>query len=509
MDQQKRLDFLDGVKKKIDEVSDDAAKKLSATKSVKLTAKARLSLLFDEGTFVETGAWVKKRETGLPGDFGDYEGIVTGYGAVDGRLVFAFSQDFARKSGALSEAGIKKILAVYSQAEKNGAPVVSVFDSAGADVTEGIDALAGYASVFTKASTLSGVIPQYAVVAGTAAGFASALAEIADFVFIEKTNGKIFVGSPFVIKNKDANAGSETYNAEYAVKSGLAAKIADGEDKLFAEVRTLIGYLPSNNLDEGVYIDADDDLNRKTDEIASLISGGKYDIKKVIAAVADNGKFYEVYEGYDVNIITGFIAVGHETVGVVATNPADGEGKVCPGALDQAARFVNVLDSFNIPVMTLVDSEGVIVSASAEKAQFPLYLAKLSAAYANATVPKITLNIGKAYGAAYAALGSKGLGADTVFAYPTAQISILAPDTAVELLYGDVILKDKDPAAKRAELISKWEVEDSSPTEAAASGAIDAIIEPAQTRQMIASSLLYLQSKRELRPAKKQNRFPL
>ena len=503
MDLQKRLDFIEETKKKIFEPSK------SSESGGKKTALDRMNLLFDEGTFVETGAYVKKRANEFPefGIEGKYEGIAAGYGSIGGRLVFAYSQDFSKMSGALSEAGVKKILAIYSMAEKNGAPIVSIFDSSGVVVPEGIDVLAGYGAIIQKASILSGVVPQYSLVCGTCAGGAAVIASISDFVFIEKNNGKIFINSPFVIKNKTENASECIGNADFAAKNGQCAKVLEGEDELFSALGSLIEYIPSNNLEESVYLDLEDDVNRLNENLADYVQTENYDMKVLIAEIADNGKIFEVYEAYAANMICAFISIAHTVVGVIANQPKESGGAICPGGCDKAARFIYVCDNFNIPVLSLVDTAGMIVSERAENSPFGLYAAKLASAYAMASIPKITVNIGKAYGAAYTIMGSKGLGVDMAMAYPTAEIGILPPETAVEIIYGDEITKDSEPEKKRAQLVELWEIEKSSPVEAASGGAIDNIIEPAQTRQMIASAIYLLQSKRETRPAKKYNKL--
>ena len=506
MDFQKRLDFISETKKKIFEVSEETANKSDGKKN----AFARMNALFDSGTFVAVNAFVKKRINEFPdNNTNEYEGIIAGYGSVNGRLVFAYSQDFSKKSGALSEAGIKKILAIYSMAEKNGAPIVSIFDSSGVDITEGIDALSGYGAIINKASILSGVVPQYSVICGTCAGGMAVIASLSDFIFIEKNNGKIFINPPFVIKNKLGKVADNIGNADFAAKTGQCAKVVDGEEELFASLKNLIGYIPSNHFDENYFVDAEDDLNRLNENLADFVLTENYDMKQIITEIADNNKFFEVYENYSSNIICGFISIANTTAGVVANQPKKDGGSICPGVCDKTARFIYVCDNFNIPILTLVDTNGMVISERAENSQFSLYAAKLSSAYASATVPKITLNIGKAYGTAYVIMGSKGLGTDLVYAYPTAQISVLPPETAVEIIYGEEIAKAANPIEKRAELLGIWEIEKSSPVEAASNGSIDNIIEPNQTRQMIASAILMLDSKREVRPAKKYNKLPL
>ena len=509
MNFQKRLDFIEETRKKVFEIPEDAAQELQTSK--KKTAAERMAALFDNDTFVEIGAFIKKRATEiLGGTDTDYEGVVTGYGAVNGKLVFAYAQDFSKYSGALSEAGVKKILAVYSMAEKNGAPVVSIFDSAGVIISEGIDALSGYGSIINKASVLSGIVPQYSVVCGICAGGAAVIASLSDFIFIEKTNGKIFINSPFVIKNSaDGKVDDKVGSALSASKNGQCAKIFDGEDACFTELRDLIDYMPSNNLDCAVYDDADDDADRLNETLGDFVLTEKYDMKQFIIEIADNNKFLEVYEEYSPGVICGFASISNRTVGVVANQPMNDGGIICPGVCDKAARFIYVCDSFNIPVLTLVDTDGMLISDKAENAQFALSAAKLASAYSMASVPKVTINIGKAYGTAYMIMGSKGLGTDLVMAYPTAQISILAPETAVEIIYGEKIMAAQNPAEERANLVENWEIKTASPVEASSCGQIDNIIDPKQTRQLTVSALIMLESKREIRPNKKHNKFPL
>ncbi|MCL2158829.1 MAG: hypothetical protein FWH48_05415, partial [Oscillospiraceae bacterium] len=322
------------------------------------------------------------------------------------------------------------------------------------------------------------------------------------FVFIEKANGKIFIAPPFVVKSLEECFDGEIGGAELAAKLGQCAKVIKGEEALFASLCTLIEYVPSNNFDENVYLGIEDDANRLCEGLSDLIQSENYDIRKLIAEIADNHGFFELYESYCPNMVCGFVSMANMTVGVVANQPSESGGAICPGACDKAARFIYVCDHFNIPILTLVDTKGMAVSKEAENSQFALYAAKLAFAYASASAPKITLNIGGAIGSAYTIMGSKGLGADIVLAYPAAQISILAPDTAVELLYGEQIAKDPEPAKKREELLAIWEIEKSSPVEAASGGAIDNIIEPSQTRQLVISALYLLQSKREIRPVR-------
>ena len=504
MDLQKRLDYIAKTKQKIFDIPESGS-------DGKKTAASRMNILFDERTFVEINAFVKKRPNEFPesGSDNEYEGVVAGYGSVNGRLVYAYSQDFSKMSGALSEAGIKKILSVYSMAEKNGAPVVSVFDSYGLVVTEGIDALSGYGAIISKASLLSGVIPQYSVICGTCAGGSAVIASLSDFVFVEKNNGKIFINSPFIIKNKTENTDKNIGNAEFAAKTGQCAKVLEGEQNLFSSLRSLIEYIPSNNFDDNIYEESGDEPNRLNNNLENIVLTENYDMKQVITEIADGGKFFEIYEDYSSNVICGFISVANTTVGVIANQPKVINGAICPGACDKIARHIYVCDNFNIPVLTLVDTDGMIIADKAEESQFALYAAKSAAAYASATVPKITINIGKAYGTAYTIMGSKGLGVDIVMAYPTAQISILPPETAVEIIYGEQIAKAENPAKHREQLLEIWEIEKSSPVEVASNGAIDRIIEPNQTRQMTASALYMLESKREIRQPKKYNKLPL
>lgn len=497
MDLQKRLKYIADMKEKISYGID--ASKLHS--SGKYTAAERMDMLFDSGTFVEIGAFVKKRPTEFnTANADEYEGAVTGYGAVDGSLVFAYAQDFSRQSGVLSEANSRKIVALYDMAIKNGAPIVSIFDSSGSDITEGIDALAGYGAVINRAALCSGIVPQYSLIFGTCAGGQAIIAAMSDFIIMEKKNGKLFVSSPFIIKNSEENAAADIGSASFCAKSGSCAKVAESEVNCFAELKKLMNFIPSNNSDGTNTRDSvADDVNRTTDSIEQLVQSGGYDMKAVITEISDSGGYYEVLDGYSPNTICAFAEIGGISVGIVANQPKENGGFICPGSCDKAEKFIKFCNSFNMPLITLVDTDGAVFSSRAESAKFAECSAKMAMAYSLASVPKITLILGKAYSAAYVLMGSKQLGADVAFAYPTAEIGVLPAETAVNFMYKEEIAKAPQPSVKEAELIDEYLIKTVSPVNAASSGQIDSIIEPSQTRQYLASSLYLLKSKSDLR----------
>lgn len=509
MNFKKRLDYMAQTEKKITDADGAANAKLAS--AGKSTGIERMKMLFDEGTFVEIGAYVRRRVTELDAVLGtgEYEGVVTGYGSVDGILVFAYAQDFSKQSGALSEACVKKIVALYEMAEKNGSPIVSVFDSAGVKIEEGMDALAGYGAIMSKASSLSGIIPQISVIAGICSGGAAVCASLADFVVMEKKNGKLYMTAPFVLKNSiGEKVPADFGGAASALKTGAAALAAEGEAAVFAQVKKLLQYLPANNTENAFCPNANDDNDRLNDRIADMLET-EYDSRELIKEIADNGEFMEVYAEYPSDMICGFISLSCMSAGIVANQHNSETGTMCPGAIDKAVRFINFCDSFNIPVITLADVKGFDMSVAAEQSQFALYGAKLAAAYAGATVPKITLIAGSAIGTAFTVMGSKQLGADVVFAYPTSVVSIMSADTAVNFLYSEKISKSADPVAEREKLLEQWEVEVSSPVNAASGGQIDQILKPEQTRQKILSALFVLQNKKVEKPFKKHSSMSL
>ena len=448
----------------------------------------RLCLLFDEGTFVETGRFVKCATT----EFDDakenaFEGVVTGYGAVEGRLVFAYSQDLSRMKGAMSQAHAKKIVAVYEAALKAGAPVVSILDSTGAKVLEGVGVLAGYASIMKAAAKASGVIPQIAIVAGNCTGSLATVASMADIVIGAEESGKYFVNSPIALKAKGMdNAGS----VKVAAENGSIALTAACAGCAIKEAKKIVCLLPANNVEGTAYTETADDPGRSISDVAAEL----LDSQSAIELSAAYGK--------DVKTVIGTIA--GITVGVVNANAA-----LTPAGANKAAKFISFCDSFSIPVVTLVDCEGLTVTAEAEKAPFSAALARLAMAYASSSNAKVTVVTGKAYGQAYTLLGSKALGADIAFATENAVISVMPTEAAVDFVYGEQILNAADPIAEKKAVTEEWNTKIASPVAAARNGDIDDIIATEDVRYRVASALEMLSSKATGEIYKKHGNLPL
>lgn len=436
------------------------------------TARERLQMLFDEGTFVEVGAFVRQRPTEF-GASADPEGVVTGYGAVDGILVFAFAQDPAVSKGAVSEMHAQKIKNVITMAMKADAPVVSFLDSCGMRLGEGIDALAGYGEILSLCSEMQGVIPHVCVVSGVCAGAMSFLPAFADYTVMLK-NAELFLSAPSVVQ---ARFGQKTGDAETAYASGLASVICDTDEAAAEAVR---GFFTAFGA-----VESEDDVNRLTGEIADVISGEGYNVADVIARIADCGEMVEFSGGYAENIVTALIHLDGTPCGVIANNPAVENGDLNAAACDKAAKFIEFCDNYDIPVITLVDTNGFAVQAGANIAES----ARLVAAYADSDAVKITLITGKAYGAGYLSMGAKHTGADVVLAYPTAQIAALPADTGAVFLGGKEISAASDPVTTRNELIASYAETMASPLQAAQRGYVDDIIDIATTRQLLISSL--------------------
>lgn len=440
----------------------------------------KMSALFDAGTFVEIGSFVRRSSNPE-----EYEGVVSGYGAIDGKLVFAFAQDSDRMKGAFDEIHARKIEKLYEMAIANGAPVVAMLDSAGALIYEGSAVLSGYGRMMKCVSEASGIIPQIAVVSGICAGMASAIASMYDFVITVKDKSKFYVNSPFVT--------GEKADAESAAANGLAAFVAENEADADAKVKELIALLPSNNA-EGTSLEVnEDDLNRKV-----AVDG--LDADALIRTLADCGKFTELYASYGEEITAGFAAFGGITAGVLFAH-----GDITVRGARKAAKFVATCDSFNIPLLTLVDSEGVATEKDAEAAPFASELAKLAFAYTSSKNAKVTVVVGKAYGAAYTLMGSRSVGADIAFALEKAAISVLPPKAAVAFAWNDKITAEKS----REDLENEWKESCSSPVWAAEKGDIDDVIEDAELRQRICAALGMLFAKAQSKPTRKHINMPL
>lgn len=483
----------------------------------KLTARERINLLFDEGTFVELDAFVKHRctnfgmeEVDAPG-----EGVVTGYGLVDGRLVYAYAQDFTVVGGSLGEMHAKKICKVQDLALKMGAPIVGMNDSGGARIQEGVDALSGYGDIFFRNTITSGVVPQISAIMGPCAGGAVYSPALTDFIFMVDKTSQMFITGPQVIKtvtgeevSAEALGGAMTHNKT----SGVAHFTAENDEACIAEIRRLLSFLPSNNMETAPIFDTEDDINKiipELDEIVPENPNKPYDMKSIITAIADDNDFFEVQPYYGQNMITGFIRINGQSVGVIANQPKVLAGCLDINASDKAARFIRTCDCFNIPMLTLVDVPGFLPGTSQEYGGIIRHGAKMLYAYSEATVPLITLIVRKAYGGAYLAMSSKHLGADMVFAWPTAEIAVMGPEGAANIIFKNEIADSDDPQTTRQEKIDEYKGEFATPYKAAERGFVDDVIEPSATRPRIIDALNMLASKRENRPAKKHGNLPV
>jgi len=483
----------------------------------KLTARERLALLFDAGSFVEIDAFVEHRSTnfGMDKTKAPGEGVVSGYGTIDGRLVYAYAQDFTVLGGSLGEMHAAKITKVQQMAIKMGAPLVGINDSGGARIQEGVDALSGYGDIFYNNTIASGVIPQISVILGPCAGGAVYSPALTDFILMVDNTSKMFITGPQVIKTvtgEDVSAenlgGAMTHNKI----SGVAHFVDKTEEECVGTIRKLLSFLPSNNLEDAPVFESNDDLNRLEEKLNDIIPDNPnkpYDIKEIITSLADNGDFFEVQPYYAQNIVTGFLRLNGRSVGVIANQPKFLAGCLDINASDKAARFIRTCDSFNIPLLTLVDVPGFLPGTDQEYGGIIRHGAKMLFAYSEATVPKVTVILRKAYGGAYIAMCSRHLKADMVLAWPNAEIAVMGPDGAANIIFKKDIEKAEDSISMRAEKIKEYRDTVASPYIAAARGYIDDVIEPMTTRQRIISSFDMLASKRESRPAKKHGNMPL
>lgn len=486
-------------------------------KAGKLTARERLNLLMDPGSFVEIDAFVKHRctEFGMQEVDAPAEGVVTGYGTVDGRLVYAYAQDFTVVGGSLGEMHAKKICKVLDLALKMGAPVVGVNDSGGARIQEGVDALSGYGQIFYRNTIASGVIPQISVIMGPCAGGAVYSPALTDFVFMVDKTSQMFITGPQVIKtvtgeevSPEELGGAMTHNKV----SGVAHFISADEKACIEDIKRLLSFLPSNNMETAPVYECEDDLNRIEEALNGIVPENPnkpYDMKDIIRAVVDNGDFMEVQPYYAQNIITAFARINGASIGIIANQPKVLAGCLDINASDKAGRFIRTCDAFNIPILNLVDVPGFLPGTNQEYGGIIRHGAKMLYAYSEATVPKVTMVVRKAYGGAYLAMCSKDLGADMVFAWPMAEIAVMGPEGAANIIFKKDIEGAENPAQARAEKIQEYRDKFATPYIAASRGFVDAVIEPAETRARLAGAFEMLASKRENRPAKKHGNLPV
>ncbi|BDG60778.1 acyl-CoA carboxylase subunit beta [Caldinitratiruptor microaerophilus] len=482
----------------------------------KLTARERLELLFDPGTFTEIDLFVKHRGTefGLDRKEIPADGVVTGWGLVDGRTVFAYSQDFTVQGGSLGEKHADKIVKVLEMALKAGAPFVGINDSGGARIQEGVDALNGYGKIFYRNTLASGVIPQLSVIMGPCAGGAVYSPGLTDFVFMVEGGSYMFITGPEVIKSvtgEDVTFEALGGAAAHMTRSGVAHFSAADEPSTLALVRRLLSFLPSNNMEDPPALDTGDPVDREESALADVVPvdpNKPYDVRDVIRPVLDGGDFFEVQPQWAMNMVVGFGRLGGRTVGIVANQPRVLAGTIDINASDKAARFIRFCDAFNIPLITFVDTPGYLPGTAQEHGGIIRHGAKLLYAYSEATVPKLTVVLRKAYGGAYLAMCSQSLGADFTVAWPTAEIAVMGADGAARILFKPSP-DEGDPARALREWTAAYRERFNTPYMAAARGYVEAVIEPQATRPVLARALAALGTKRESRPARKHGNFPV
>ena len=477
--------------------------------SGKLTARERINLLLDPDSFVEMDRFVEHRcvnfgqeKKYLPGD-----GVVTGYGTINGRLVFVFAQDFTVEGGSLGEMHSNKIVKVQQMALKMGAPIIGMNDSGGARIQEATDALAGFGRMFMQNTKSSGVIPQISAIMGPSAGGAVYSPALTDFIYMVKGTSKMFITGPEVVKSvtgeevtQEALGGAITHNT----KSGVADFATENDQDCLQQIRYLLSYLPNNNREDPPAYACTDSVERMDESLNSIIpddSNRPYDMYEVIRSIVDNGEYYEPHKAYATNMITCFARMEGKTSGIIANQPRVMAGCLDINASDKAARFIRFCDAFNIPLLNIVDVPGFLPGTNQEYGGIIRHGAKMLFAYCEATVPKITLVTRKAYGGAYLAMCSQDLGADQVIAWPTAEIAVMGPAGAAKIIFR----KEQDVEAKTKEYIDNF----ATPYYAAKHGMVEMIIEPKTTRPVVIKALQMLKDKKETRPNKKHGNIPL
>ncbi|MCK9517982.1 MAG: acyl-CoA carboxylase subunit beta [Dehalococcoidia bacterium] len=479
----------------------------------KLTARERIDLLLDPGTFDEIDSLRSPSGSAAGKSLG--EAVVTGWGKVDGRPVYIFSYDFTLLGGSLSEAVGEKILKVMDLAMMTGAPIVGIQDSGGARIQDGPESLRGFGEIFALNTLASGVIPQISVIMGPCAGGAVYSPAITDFIFMTEGTGQMYITGPDVIR---AVTGEEVSHEDlggadaHASKSGVAHFAINGEEETLAEVRRLLSFLPSNNAEDPPQVGTGDDHDREDEELLQIVpsdANRPYDVREVIYRLADDGDFMEVHELFAQNVVVGFARMGGRTVGIVANQPMHLAGVLDINASRKAARFVRFCDCFNIPIVTLVDVPGYLPGTTQEYGGIITHGAKLLFAYSEATVPKVAVILRKAYGGAYLVMSSKHLRGDANFAWPTGEVAVMGPDGAVNIVYREELANASDPEARRKELIEEYRSKFANPYIPAGRGFLDDVIDPRTTRSKIIRALEMLQNKADRNPPKKHGNIPL
>ncbi len=483
----------------------------------KRTARERIEMLVDEASFTELDRFVVHRTNAFGLDEREFlgDGVITGCASIDGRRVFLFSQDFTVLGGSLGEAFAEKICKVMDLAVRTGAPVIGINDSGGARIQEGVVSLGGYAEIFWRNVQASGIVPQISLIAGPCAGGAVYSPAITDFIIMTQAVSQMFITGPDIIKTvtgEDVSFEELGGATTHATRSGVAHLVAADEEDLMAQTRILLSYLPQNNLDDPPRYASDDDPRREAPELDTLVPDAPnkpYDMQAAIAAVLDDAEFFEIHARYACNIVCGFGRIEGRSVGVVANQPS-----VLAGVLDiassvKAARFVRFCDAFNIPLLTFVDVPGFLPGIGQEHGGIILHGAKLLYAFAEATVPKVTVITRKAYGGAYDVMASKHIRADVNVAWPTAEIAVMGAEGAVKTIFRREIAAAKDPAAKTQQLIDEYTERFANPYIAAQRGYVDDVIEARRTRPVVAQALRMLENKRVDRPKRKHGNIPL
>jgi acetyl-CoA carboxylase carboxyltransferase component len=481
------------------------------------TARERLDVLLDPGSFRELDAFVKHRSRDFGLDKQEYLGdsVVTGWGTINGRLVYVYSQDFTVLGGSLSQVHAEKIIKVMEMAMKTGAPIIGLNDSGGARIQEGVVSLGGYADIFLHNTLASGVIPQLSVIMGPCAGGAVYSPALTDFIFMVKDTSYMFITGPDVVKqvtHEDVSFEELGGAFVHATKSGVCHVVGENETNTLLLVREMLGYLPQNNMEDPPFIPTRDDPLRADAELDNIIPDNPnkpYDMKDIIHRVVDDGIFYEIHSEYAQNIVVGFARLGGHSIGIVGNQPMVLAGVLDIAASEKAARFIRFCDCFNIPIVTFVDVPGYMPGTAQEHNGIIMSGAKLLYAYCEATVPKLTVTTRKAYGGAYCVMSSKHIRGDLNLAWPTAEIAVMGPEGAVEIIYRRDLKDAEDAAGLKAELATQYRERLANPYIAAEYGYIDDVIEPRETRARLINGLEVFQNKRDNNPPKKHGNIPL
>jgi len=485
-------------------------------KKGRLTARERLDLLLDKGSFREVDAFVVHRTHDFDLDKQKITGdsVVTGWGTIEGRLVYVYSQDFTVFGGSLGEVHAAKICKIMDMAMKNGAPMIGLNDSGGACIQEGVVALAGYSDIFLRNTLASGVIPQISAIMGPCAGGAVYSPALTDFIFMARKTSYMFVTGPDVVKavtHEEVTQEELGGASVHSEKSGVCHVAADSEADTLYLIRKLLGFLPQNNMEDAPFVLSDDPL-RMEEALNSIVPDDPnkpYDVKEVIQLIVDSGNLFEIHENYAQNVVVGFARLGGHSIGIIANQPAVLAGVLDIDASEKAGRFVRFCDAFNIPILTFEDVPGFLPGTNQEHHGVIRSGAKLLYAYCEATVPKLTVITRKAYGGAYCVMSSKHIRSDVNLAWPTAEIAVMGPDGAVSIIFRKELETADDPVQKKAQLVAEYKEKFANPYVAAQRGYIDDVIEPKETRPRLINALEMLSNKRDANPAKKHGNIPL